>query len=106
MHARIVQTLILVAVLGLGLVALPACGDSSGDAGTSGVGDSTSYAKEGFEVVEQDGRLWVFETGSEDYKSFQEHGEPAKSVTSIGTGPNGMSIRSGDMATIKAYLAK
>ena len=56
-------------------------------------------------MFEKDGRLWVFKTGSKDLATFKEHGEPAKSVTSIGTGPNGMSVRSGDMDTIKAYLA-
>lgn len=66
---------------------------------------ASSYAKKGFQVFEQDGRLWVFRDGSDDLAAFLKDGEPAKSVTSIGTGPGGMSMRSGDMQTIKDFLA-
>lgn len=62
--------------------------------------------KSGFYTQVVDGRLWVFEEGSDDLKAFLEHGEPAKSVTRIGAGPNGMTIRSADAQTIDAYLAK
>ena len=87
-------------VLVLALVATPACGDKPAEEG----GGAKSYAKEGFAVFEEDGRLWVFREGSEGLKEYEKSGEPAKSVTSIGSGPDGKTIRSGDMETIKAYM--
>lgn len=71
----------------------------------SEVGNALGFDKPGFRTFERDGRLWVFREGSEDLATFLEHGEPAKSVTSIGSGPSGMTLRSGDMDTIQAYLA-
>jgi hypothetical protein len=62
-------------------------------------------AKPGFVTKIVDDRLWVFEEGSEGLKEFEASGEPAKSVTLIGEGPLGMTIRSDDRATIDKYLA-
>ncbi len=53
----------------------------------------------------EDGRLWVLEADSKAYAQFKAHGEPAKMVTRIGAGPNGMTIRSTDPAVIDGYLA-
>lgn len=53
----------------------------------------------------RDGRLWVFDRGSETLEEFLRTGEPAESTTAVGAGPAGMSVRSGDAETIVAYLA-
>ncbi len=74
----------------------------SGDSETI---DAYLAVRNGFETSLVDGRLWVFKTGSEDLAEFKAHGEPAKSVTRVGAGPNGLTIRSGDSETIDAYLA-
>jgi hypothetical protein len=65
---------------------------------------ASAYAKPGFygEIVE--GRLWVFENGSEGLEEYKAHGEPAKNATKIGVGPLGMTVKSVDLATIEKYL--
>ncbi len=67
--------------------------------------DAYLATRNGFETFIVDGRLWVFKAGAEDLAEFKASGEPAKSVTRVGAGPNGMTIRSGDSETIDAYLA-
>lgn len=67
--------------------------------------DSRKYAVQGFAVYGREGRLWVFEDGSPDLALFLEAGEPAKSISLIGEGPDGKTIRSVDKATATAYLA-
>ena len=59
----------------------------------------------GFEVFIRDGRIWVFPSGSSDLEEFRKVGEPAKSVTKIGEGPLGMTVKSVDRETIDRYLA-
>lgn len=66
--------------------------------------ETDPYAKPGFYTKVVDNRLWVFKPNSKELTEFEQHGEPAKSVSRIGAGPNGMTIRSGDAATIDAYL--
>lgn len=73
----------------------------SGDAETI---DAYLTQKPGFRTFIKDGRLWVFRDSSKDMAEFKKHGEPAKSVTRPGVGPNRMTIRSGDAATIDMYL--
>ena len=80
-------------------------GGENGNGREKGKADATSYEKPGFKTEVKNGILWVFREGSDDLAEFEKSGEPAKNATSIGTGPNGLSIRSGDMDTIKAYLA-
>ena len=58
----------------------------------------------GFSTHLEDGRIWVFTPGSEAETMFLKVGEPAKSVTRIGVGPMGKSVRSDDGAVIDAYL--
>lgn len=65
--------------------------------------DSYMYGKPGYEVFIEDGRMWVFEEGSEELATFKKVGEPAKSVTLPGRGPKGMTIRSSDRKVIDAY---
>lgn len=66
--------------------------------------DAVKYGKPGFAVFGDEGRLWVFRTGSEALTTYLETGEPAKSVTKIGVGPDRKTIRSADAETIEAYL--
>lgn len=51
------------------------------------------------------GRLWVFPEGSPDLAEFLAHGEPAKSVSWVGEGPSGLTLRSTEQATLWAYVA-
>jgi hypothetical protein len=60
---------------------------------------TSSLNKPGFYTEVKDGRLWVFRDGS------KQHGEPAKQVTRIGGGPNGMTIKSSDAKVIDEYMA-
>ena len=55
-------------------------------------------------MFEEGGRLWVFRTGSKALDQFLSAGEPAKSVTRIGVGPEGQTVRAPDVETIEAYL--
>ena len=50
-------------------------------------------AKPGFYAQEVDGRLWVFRNDDMELLTFLETGEPAKSVTMIGAGPKGETLR-------------
>lgn len=67
---------------------------------------SSPYDKPGFTTMVEDGRLWVFKTGSKELADFQNKGEPAKQVTRIAAGPNRMTVKSTDSATIDAYIVK
>lgn len=66
---------------------------------------ASTYDIDGFKTEIEDGRLWVFEAGSEDLAFFKEHGEPAKQFTSIGTGPNGMTVKAASQEALDKYLA-
>ena len=68
--------------------------------------DVTSYARPGFYTEVKDGRLLVFWDGSEDLKAFKKDGELAKSVSRIGAGPDGMTIKAPDAATIARTLVR
>jgi len=58
----------------------------------------------GYVTEVEDGRLWVFKAGSAELEEFKKHGEPAKQFTNVGAGPNGMTVKSADQATLDAYL--
>lgn len=66
--------------------------------------DAYLTARDGFETFIVDGRLWVFRSGAEALAEFKQFGEPSRSVTRVGVGPNGLTVRSVDGATIDAYL--
>ena len=66
--------------------------------------DLEMYAKPGFVVLEDDGRLWVFREGSDDLAAFQESGEPAKQVVRPLAAPGGVTVKSTESATIDEYL--
>jgi hypothetical protein len=64
-----------------------------------------AVARDGFVTFVRDERVWVFRPGSKDLAEFQKSGEPAKSVTRIGAGPMGMTVKAPDGETIDAYVA-
>lgn len=59
----------------------------------------------GYETYVVDGRLWVLPEGGKDAAEFAKAGELAKSITLVGRGPEGMSVRAPDTATAEAYLS-
>jgi hypothetical protein len=67
---------------------------------------AVKYGKPGFAVFGEDGRLWVFRAGSAELDGFLMTGEPAKRVTRIGSGPDGLTIMSTDGSTIDAYMSR
>jgi len=71
----------------------------------AGSASADPYARPGFVTKLKDGRLWVFMEGAKELEEFAKHGELVKSVTRVSAGPNRISLRSGDAATIDAYLA-
>jgi len=62
------------------------------------------YDRPGFTVYGDDGRLWVFEEGSAAHAMFSTKGEPAKRVTVVGAGPDGMTLLGADRETLDDYL--
>ncbi|MCG8586710.1 MAG: hypothetical protein MI757_18565, partial [Pirellulales bacterium] len=60
--------------------------------------------KPGFKTFIVDGRVWVFAEDSPQIAKFKEHGELAKQVIRPGGGPQGMTIKSEDAATIDKYM--
>jgi hypothetical protein len=79
------------------------CKSTCKDPATPNAASEASYQRDGFVVEEVDGRLWVFRAGSEALTEYRQHGEPAKSVTRIGVGPGGMTLRGPDTETLDAY---
>lgn len=64
-----------------------------------------SYSRPGFVTRVVDGRIWVFEAGTEAWQQFLATGEPAKSVTKIGVGPQGATVKAPDADVITRWLA-
>ena len=64
----------------------------------------SSVSKPGFYTEVRDGRLWVFREGSKELADFKQHGEPPIQATRVGGGPNGMTVKSSDVAVIDEYL--
>ncbi|MEZ5977300.1 MAG: hypothetical protein R3F34_03680 [Planctomycetota bacterium] len=50
--------------------------------------------------------LWVFEEGSAALDEFRAKGEPAQSVTFVGGGPQGLTLRGADRGTLLLYAAR
>lgn len=67
--------------------------------------DKDQRAKRGFAVFEEDGRLWVFDTGSSELSKYLQAGELAKHVIRPGVGPAGVTLKAPDADTITRYLA-
>ncbi|MEX2607856.1 MAG: hypothetical protein WD708_10965 [Kiritimatiellia bacterium] len=64
-----------------------------------------ALSQPGFTVIMEDGRLWVFRSGSEALAQFHEHGEPAKIVVRPAAGPRKMTLKSVDGGILDAYMA-
>jgi len=67
--------------------------------------DGYLLARPGFATRVTDGRIWVFAADSAEWKDFLAHGELAKSVTRVGAGPNGATVKAPDAATLDGWLA-
>jgi hypothetical protein len=59
----------------------------------------------GYVVRLQEGRLWVFAAESPEWREFLQHGEPGKSVTRVGAGPDGKTVKAPDAAVLDGWLA-
>jgi acylphosphatase len=66
--------------------------------------DLGPHEKEGFVLIEEDGRLWVFHEGSADLEKFRAEGEPAKQVIRPAAGMNGVTLKATASETIDEYL--
>ena len=73
----------------------------TGADGTTEIEASMLFAKPGFVVLEEGGRLWIFREGSAELALFQE---PAKQVVRPKAGPDGVTLKSTESATIDEYL--
>jgi hypothetical protein len=85
-------------------VTLAACNLSAATDGPD-ADAAAKYAKPGFYVALEDGRLWVLREGSEDLAAFLEHGEPAKQVVRPAAGPDGITLKAVDGEVLDAYMA-
>ncbi|PMP72144.1 MAG: hypothetical protein C0187_02440 [Calditerrivibrio nitroreducens] len=63
------------------------------------------FSRPGFVTKVVDNRLWVFKEGDKEYDKFIKDGELAKHVTLPGAGPEGITLKAPDKATIDEYLA-
>ncbi len=64
------------------------------------------YGKPGFEVFEVDGRLWVFDEGSEGAVAFRLGNSPAERVSFPGAGPAGLTVESPQREIALEYLCQ
>ncbi len=67
--------------------------------------DGYLLARPGFATRVVDGRIWVFAADSAEWTDFLAHGELAKSITRVGAGPNGATVKAPDTQTLEAWLA-
>lgn len=63
------------------------------------------FAKPGFVLFEDDGRLWVFKENSPELADFVADGDLAKHVVRPGAGPDNITLRSPDNDVLLAYVA-
>jgi hypothetical protein len=89
------------------VVGLAACGTARTETvvnPTPSASTAAAYNKPGFVTEVRDGRLWVFRVNSAELQEFRTQGELGKSVTRVGAGPNGMTVRAADVQTLDDYL--
>ncbi len=67
--------------------------------------DEYLFTLPGYFARMEDGRLWIFKTGTEELEEFLVSGEPAKQVVRPGGGPYGMTIKAVDAAIIDEFMA-
>lgn len=66
----------------------------------------SNYDKPGYSTKVENGRLWVFTADSPAIADFEKNGEPEKSFSAIGAGPDGMTVRAASVEVLDGYLAK
>ncbi len=66
--------------------------------------EAADYQREGFVTRMEDGRLWVFLSGSEKLADYDKSGELAKHVIRPGKGPGGVTIKAPEGSIIDAYM--
>ena len=99
---RVIHAAIAAVVLGIAAVG---CAEQSATGGSIGASTTQNFAKPGFAALVHGGRLWVFKDGSKELGEFTKHKDLKEMVTRVGAGPNNMTIRAPDVATLDAYLA-
>lgn len=99
-HAGAIELVVVIIVAG---VMIGCATQGTGAEETMGL-DMGMFAKPGFVVLEEDGRLWIFREGSTDLALFQEVGEPAKQVVRPKAGADGVTLHSTESTTIDEYL--
>lgn len=69
-------------------------------------GRAHQLARPGFAVfdADDDGRLWIFRSDSPALAEYSKSKELAKFVSSVGAGPNGVTVKAPDTDTIAAYM--
>ena len=67
--------------------------------------EADPWAGTGFSVWDAEGRWVVFREGSKDLGEFRKSGELAKSVTRVGAGPGGRTVKAPDAETLDAFAA-
>lgn len=80
--------------------------DNAGN-GNVGVAEASAHKaieRPGFATFEKDGRLTVFRLEDPALVEFQTARDLVKSVTHIGVGPNGCTVRAPDDETIAGYV--
>ena len=66
--------------------------------------DEYLVTRPGFVSLFEDGRLWVFKTGSKELAEYKKSKELAKHVTRIHAGPGKVTIKAPDLETLDAYM--
>ncbi|MFP4348062.1 MAG: hypothetical protein ACOC3W_04215, partial [Thermodesulfobacteriota bacterium] len=97
----------LIAALAVGsIITFFGCASTMAGADTAGGSkEKAAYAKPGFHTMVEDGRLWVFRQGAEEYDDYRKHGELAKHVIRPAAGPGGVTIKAPDTETMTLYLS-
>jgi uncharacterized protein (TIGR03000 family) len=62
-------------------------------------------AKDGYVVLDREGRWWVFRAGSKELTAFEKEGEPEKHVTRLNAGSLKITLKAPDAETLEEYLA-
>jgi hypothetical protein len=62
------------------------------------------YDAPGLVTEIKEDRIWVFKPDSAELAEFRKTGELAKQYTSIGGGPDGMTVKAASPSILKEYL--
>ncbi len=105
MRRFLVCAVLMAAVVGAG------CKTSAGEKAesvrvTARQGLTHKLALPGYSVFDADdeGRLWVFRADAPELAEFSKSKELAKFVSLVGEGPNGVTIKGPDAATLNDYM--